>query len=154
MSKEIELDKKLTFGDENYIEEKTLVLPSTWVTDPDRYRKESVFDNVEEHKLAKIEIEMKVMKPGILSVIAASDFSNTNVFINLVAKKKNRLVAMEKNFMLDDVETNEEHLGEQSDFGVARNHDAWDFLSVLEVAHLEAGPYKIQIAVPKGSWFA
>ena len=102
----------------------------------------------------KIEIEVNVKKPGILSVIAASDFSNTNVFINLVAKKKNKLVAMEKNFMLDDVETNEEHLGEQSDFGVARNHDAWDFLSALEVAHLEAGLYKIQIAVPKGSWFA
>ena len=105
------------------MEEVTLVLPSTWVTDPDRYTKESIFDNVEEHKLAKIEIDLNVKRPGILSVIAASDFSNTNVYINLVAKKKNRLVAMEKNFMLDDVEINEEHLAEQSDFGVARNHD-------------------------------
>ena len=97
MSRELTLDKKLVFDKEDYMYEHNLVLPSSWVTNPDRFTKESIFDNVEEHKLAKIEIDLEVKRPGILSLIAASDFSDTNVYINLVAKKKNRLVSMEKN---------------------------------------------------------
>lgn len=56
--------------------------------------------------------------------------------------------------MLDDVEINEEKLADQSDFSVTRNHQTWDHLSALEVAHLEPGKYKLLIAIPKGHWFS
>ena len=104
------------------MQEQTLILPSTWVTEPERHTKESIFDSVDEHKLAKIDINLDVRKPGIFSIISAMDFSETNAYINLVARKKNQLLAMEKNFMLDDVEMNDEHLADTSDFGIARNH--------------------------------
>lgn len=55
--------------------------------------------------------------------------------------------------MLDDVEVSDDHNGRTSDHSVARNHESWDHLSALEVAHLDVGNYKLAIWIPKGHWF-
>ena len=36
---------------------------------------------------------------------------------------------------------------------MAKNHETWDHLSALEVAHLDEGQYKLSIGIPKGHWF-
>lgn len=84
-------------------------------------------------------------KPGIFSLITATDFSDTNVYLNLrkVDEKPVKLIAVDKNFMLDEVELSSEHLADTSDVSVARNHQKWDHLSLLEVPHLETGHYKL-----------
>ena len=41
----------------------------------------------------------------------ATDFSNLNVFMVLLNTETNHMVAVEKNYMLDDVEFNDDHLG-------------------------------------------
>lgn len=52
----------------------------------------------------------------------ASDFSNLNVYMNLYEKETNQLIAIDKSYMLDDVEFSDDHLAQQSDLSVARNH--------------------------------
>ena len=103
--------------------------------------------------MATIDLDITLKRAGVFSLIAATDFSNLNVFLSLVDKADEELVAIEKSFMLDDVEVNADRLAETSDMSVAKNRDAWDHLSAVEVAHLPAGHYKLSIAIPKGHWF-
>ena len=84
----------------------------------------------------------------------ASDFSNLNVYMNLYDKETNQLIAIDKSYMLDDVEFSDDHLGQQSDLSVARNHDSWDHLQSIEVSGLAKGKYRLTIDIPKGHWFA
>ena len=56
--------------------------------------------------MAIIEIDLTLKKPGIFSLIAASDFSNLNVFLNLSDYNDHKSIANENSMMLDDVEMN------------------------------------------------
>ena len=54
--------------------------------------------------MAQIDLDLTLRKPGLLSVIIATHFSDLNVFLNLRNRETNKLVAIDKSYMLDTVE--------------------------------------------------
>ena len=103
--------------------------------------------------MAEIKIDITLHNPGVFTSIVATDFSDLNVYINFVNKATNELLAIDKSYMLDDIENNGDHYGKTSDVSMARNHKVWDHLSAIEFPHLDKGTYEMQISVPKAHWF-
>ena len=105
----------------------------------------------EDHKAAYIDYKLDVQRPGIFSVIVATDFSDLNVFLSLRKIDSKELIAIEKSYMLDNVETANDHLGRTEDTGVAHFHggEIVDHLQAIEVDHLDEGRYVLTIQVPR-----
>jgi hypothetical protein len=88
---------------------------------------------------------------GILSVIAMTDFSDLNVFLELT-NAEHRIIAIEKSYMLDEVQTNNDP-GLNGDEGTAvATQGAHDMLHSIEVPALPKGKYKLRIGLPKAYW--
>jgi hypothetical protein len=73
-----------------------------------------------ENKMAVIDLKLNVKRPGIFSAIVATDFSDLNVYMSLKNAATKTLVAIEKSYMLDEVETNDEHMSRGEDVSTAR----------------------------------
>ena len=76
---------KYTFGEEGYANEQTLILPSTWLKQ--KQSKSSLLKTTD--KMAQIDLDLTLSKPGLLSVIIATHFSDMNVYLNLKNRKTN-----------------------------------------------------------------
>jgi len=103
--------------------------------------------------MASIDIKLNVQRPGIFSAIVATDFSDLNVYMNLRNIDTKSLVAIEKSYMLDEVETNDEHMNRGEDVSTARTLGEWDYLSAIEIGHLDVGRYVLSLSIPKAHWF-
>lgn len=129
-------------------------MPSFWFSEKDKHP-DSILTVKEgsDDKMVSINFKINVERPGIFSSIIATDFSDLNVFMSLKNINSNSLVSIEKSYMLDSVETNDEHINHGEDVSVARTHDEWDHLSAIEIGHLDVGRYMLSLSIPKGHWF-
>ena len=150
------LQRSFNFGrDQKQIFEQSLVMPSTWIKQkqhPDSFLR---FQEQWQNKFAEITFDLELRSPGILSVIAASDFSDMFVYISIFEKENYPHVPLqiEKGFLIDNVELNDDHYARDQDQTVAANHLEWDHLSTLELSHLPKGQYVLGIAIPQAHWF-
>ena len=55
--------------------------------------------------MASIDISIAVKADGVFSAIIASDFSNLNVYMQLIDENTGDLISIERPYMLDEVFT-------------------------------------------------
>ena len=116
--------------------EKLITLPQDLLGD------ETSLLSEQNRELASIVIDLDIREEGILSAIAASDFSILNVFMQLNNQDTGHLVAIEKPLMLDEVYTNNDAINMLQDETVVRDQpDEPDHISSLEIANMKPGNY-------------
>ena len=105
-------------------------------------------------ELASIVIDLDIREEGLISAIAASDFSNLNVFMQLNNMETGHLVAIEKPLMLDEVYTENDAINMFEDETVIRDQpDEPDHISSLELSNIKPGHYQLKLSIPTAFWW-
>ena len=100
---------KLDFDTESHVSEQTLVIPSMWLQEAGNH-KGSFLTESKNKQMVKMDIDIKMRYPGLLSAIIAADFSVVSPYLGVQDMETIEYLSIEKNYMLDDVEINEDHL--------------------------------------------
>lgn len=122
-------------------------MPHHWFYDVDKHPN-NLFRKTEEsdHKAGNIDFKLDVKRAGVFGFIVATDFSDLNVFLSLKNIDTKSLIGIDKSYMLDNVETSNDHYANMKDMGLARRHGGVeDHLSAIEIGHLEEGRYILTI---------
>lgn len=82
-----------------------------------------------------------------------TDFSEFAPYLSLREKNSKKLVGIDKDYMLDDVETSVDHLDDAYDVAMTRNHKTEDHIAAIEKSLLQKGLYTVTIAIPQAHWF-
>ena len=64
--------------------------------------------NSQTREIASMLIDIDVSQDGVFSAFVATDFSDLNVFMQLMDKTHGQVVALEKTYMIDEVSTRQE----------------------------------------------
>ena len=88
---------------------------------------------------------------GILSVIAMTDFSDLNVFLELT-NHEHRIIAIEKSAMLDAVKTNNDPGLNNDESSATAAQGVRDMIHSIELPEMKKGKYKLRIGLPKAYW--
>ena len=135
------------FGGSNQIVEQHFTIPSSMT----RGSSNSVISDMDsELNYMKIDIDV-TEDGGVFSVIALTDFSDLNVFLSLT-DNANKLIAIEKTGMLDEVATNADPGLNNDESSVAEAPGQRDMIHSIELPELSKGKYKLKIGLPRAYW--
>ena len=87
----------------------------------------------------------------MFSAIVMTDFSDLNVFLEL-SNDEHRVIAIEKSYMLDAVNTNNDPSLNNDESSVTAKQGQFDMLHSIEIPSLDKGKYKLRIGLPRAYW--
>ena len=110
--------------------------------------------NSQTREIASMLIDIDVSQDGVFSAFVATDFSDLNVFMQLMDKTHGQVVALEKTYMIDEVSTRQEdEMRSENEISLRSSPDELDQISSIQLPLIRKGQYQLKLSIPVAFWY-